>query len=393
MKTMRYLSWLAIAAMMFAGCSTRITPYFPHGGGTTPGGTTPGGEPGGGTQPSKPVNFRTDWDIRYEGRADVESERVEVFQINYTGNNYFFLRTLSDEDFASIYNSEVKDLIEGEVKDLNTIAENKGKKVTELDGLFTKTVKTLYLDIMIHGNYNLFLIEIDKDGKATYNYTKTKMEVVEEDQTYEYKTWLGVWTVTDGYVGYDIEVSALENNYFYRVDGWETGPAAGNVQMNADDDWIQTKLLADGTMSIPIQFIAAYDNYEDLGSVDYMFVGTYVESTGEKVDDFEGWEVAYADKDGQDNYVLHGGSTEYTVNDQTWTTPYSTMRYSLYCYKDELWQHFHNAVPQFTTKNNHALSMARTKASSGVDRTPVHTKNYLRKTQPKLHVSRKMNNR
>ena len=69
------------------------------------------------------------------------------------------------------------------------------------------------------------------------------------------------------------------------------------------------------------------------------------------------------------------------------------MRYSLYSYKDECWQHFHSAVPQFTTKNNHALSMVRTKASSGVDRTPVHTKNYLRKTQPRLHVSRKMNNR
>ena len=392
MKTMRYLSWLAIAAMMLAGCSTRITPYYPHGGGTTPGGGTPGGGSGG-SQPTTQVNFRTDWNVTYEGRTDLEeaNERVEEFLINYTGNNYFFLRTLSDEDFASIYNSEVKDLIEGEVKDLNTIAKNKDIEFTKLDGLYTKKVKTLYLDIIVHGEYNLFLIEVDKDGKPTYNYTKTKMEVVEEAQTYEYKTWLGVWTVSDGYVGYDIEISALENNYLYRVDGWETGPAAGDVQMNQDDDWLQTKLLADGTMSIPIQFIASYDNYEDLGDVDYMFVGTYVESTGEKVDDYEGWEVAYADKDASDNYTLHGGSTEYTVNGQTWTTPYSTMRYSLYSYKDECWQHFHSAVPQFTDKNNRRLSMVRTKASSGMDRTPVHTRNYLRKMQPRMHVTRKPN--
>ena len=92
---MRYLSWLAIAAMMLAGCSTRITPYYPHGGGTTPGGGTPGGGSGG-SQPTTQVNFRTDWNVTYEGRTDLEeaNERVEEFLINYTGNNYFFLRTL-----------------------------------------------------------------------------------------------------------------------------------------------------------------------------------------------------------------------------------------------------------------------------------------------------------
>lgn len=389
MKKMRYLSWLAIAAMMFAGCSTRITPYYPHGGGSNPG----GGTPGGGTQPSTQVNFRTDWSVSYKGRVTLEegSDRAEEFAVNYTGNNYFFLRTLSDADFASIYDSEVKDLIEGEVKDLNTIAGNKNIAFDQLDGLFDKTVKTLYLDIFIHGEYNLFLIEVDKNGKATYNYTKIKMTVAEEEQTYEYKKWLGVWSVTDGYVGYDIEISALENNYFYRVDGWETGPAAGDVQMNQDDDWLRTNLLPDQTMSFPIQFIAAYDDYEDLGSVDYMFVGTYVESTGVKVDDYEGWELAYAEEDAPGEVALHGGSTEYNVDGQTYTTPYSSMRYSLYSYKDNLWNHFHSAVPQFTDKNNHRMSMTRTKAPSGVDRTPVHTKNYLRKTQPRKHVTYKTN--
>lgn len=389
---MRFWWWLAVAAMVLAGCSTRITPYFPHGGGSTGGGGNTGGNTGGGAQTPQ-VNFRTDWDLRYEGRADLESERVEEFLINYTGNDYYFLRTLSDADFASLYDSEVKDLIEGEVKDLNTIAANKNIAFTSLDGLYTKKIKTLYLDIMIHGEYNLFLIEVDKDGKPTYNYTKTRMEVVQEDQTVEYQRWLGVWTVSGGNLGYDIEVSALENNYLYRVDGWETGDAAGNTQMNQDDDWIQTKLLTDHTMTFPIQFIASYDNYEDMGSVDFMFVGTYMESTGETVDDFEGWEVAYAEVDGEGNYVLKGGCSEFTVDGNTYTPHYNTMRYSLYSYKDEVWHHFHDAVPQFREKNGYQFSMVRTKASSGVDRTPVHTKNYLRKTQPRQHVSRKTNHR
>lgn len=391
MKTMRFWLWLAVASLFFAGCSTRITPYFPHGGGTTPGGTTPGGNGGGSETPK--VNLRTDWSVDYKGRKDFENERVEEVQIQYTGNHYFFLRTLSDEDFAAYYNSQVKDLIDGEVKGLNTIASNKNIPFSMLDDLCTKKDESIPLDILIHGDYNLFLIEVNKDGKPTYNYTRSKIEVVEEEQTFEYSKWLGLWTVSSGHVGYDIEVSALENNYLYRIDGWETGDAAGSDQMNQDDDWITAQLRPDQTMSIVIQFIASYDNYEDLGSVDYMFVGTYMESTGEKVDDSEGRELAYAEEGEAGNFVLNGGCGEYTIDGVAYHPHYSTMRYSLYSYKDETWYHFQHPVPQFSERNNYQLSMVRTKASSGVDRTPVHTKNYLRKTQPRKHVSRGTNNR
>ena len=215
------------------------------------------------------------------------------------------------------------------------------------------------------------------------------MEVKEEAASPDYLGWLGTWNVSDGYVGYDIQVTAIENNYLYRVDGWETGPAAGSTQMDQDDDWIEARLVNDGTLSFFIQFIASYENYESLGNVDYMFVGTYVESTGEKVDDWEGWEVAWAENDGNGKTVLCAANTEYEVDGKVYKPHFNGMRYSLYSYKDESWHHFHDAVPTFLEQKNWQMSMTRTKASVEEDRTPVHTRNYLRKTQPRKHEGKR----
>ena len=387
---MRYLSWLAIAAMiLFTGCTVRYDRYRPVNGGGNQGGG------GGNTQPTVEVVERSDWGLSYKGRVDYTEDdgsvsRVEEFFFNYTGDNLFILRTLSDDDFAQFYHSDVKALIDGEVKDLNTLAGNEGKKVYELDNVFNKRIKTLYADVMIHGWYNAFLIEVDRNGKATYNYCRADMEVVEEEATQAYKDWLGVWTVSNGSVGYSLNISSIENNYLYRVDGWETGDAAGDVQMNQDDDWIQTRLCKDGTLSFFIQFIASYEDYEDLGNVDYMFVGTYVESTGEKVDDWEGWEVAWGEKYSDGSVMLNASNTEFEVDGEVYKPHFNSMRYSLYSYKDESWHHFHSAVPKFREESNWQMPMVKTKASVDGDRTPVHTKNYLRKTQPKKHESKKL---
>lgn len=378
---MRNLSWLAIAAtIILSGCSgTRIDPYRPHGGGNG-GGNGGSGGGNGNQQPQVQITERNDWSVQYRGRTTYDGTTQEEFQFNYTGDAYFILRTVTEADFAEHYKGDLKTFIDEEVAATLQTAKNQNVSFTELNEVFNKTIKTFYSGILIHNVYTAYLIEIGSNGKATYNYCKAEANVEEEVATAEYSAWLGVWTVSDGYVGYDIEVSHVENNYLYRVDGWETGHAAGTTQMNQDDDWIETRLMDDGTLSFFIQFIAQYENYENLGTVDYMFVGTYVESSGEKVDDWEGWEVGWAEDNGA-SVVLNAGNTEFEVNGKVYKPAFNSMRYSLYCHKDELWYHFHDAVPEFP------MTMVKTKASTGIDRTPVHTRNYVRRTQPKAAVN------
>lgn len=378
---MRYLSWLAIAAtILMTGCTgTRTDYYRPQGGnngGGNNGGGNNGGGNGGGTQPTTQITERTDWSVQYRGRT---ADGMEEFQFNYTGENYFILRTVTEADFVKFYNGDLKTFIDEEVEATLQAAKNSDVSFTELNEVFNKTIKTFYCGILIHDDYTAYLIEIGKNGKPTYKYCKGSAVVEEETATAAYNAWLGVWTVGDRYVRYDIEVSPIENNYLYRVDGWEAGRAAGNIQMNEDDDWIETRLMDDGSLSFFIQFIASYDNYENLGNVDYMFVGTYVESTGEKVDDYEGWEVGWAEDTGAE-VILSAGNTEYVVNGKVYKPAYNAMRYSLYSYKNEEWNHFHDIIPEFP------MTMEKSKASVEGDRTPVHTRNYVRRTQPKAAV-------
>lgn len=392
---MRYLSWLAIAAMIIAGCGqTRIDPYRPHGGGgNNNGGNNGGGNNGGGNQqPQVTLTERTDWSVLYRGRNEVaELGKVEEFQFNYTGNNYFILRTVTEADFTNFYDGSVKTFIEEEVAATLQSAKNQDVSFKDLNEVFNKTVKTFYSGIMLHDTYTAYIIEMDADGKATYNYAKTQMTVQEEAATAAYNAWLGVWTVTNGLLGYEIEVSAIENNYFYRVDGWEAGQAAGTVQMNQDDDWIETRLIEDdGSMSFFIQFIAQYENYMDgnknVGTVDYMFVGTYLSSDGEHVDDWEGWELAWAENNGS-TATIYGGKSELELDGGiVWKPPYRSMRYAIYGFNAEKWSFFHDSVPLLDDEE-HPLVMYRAKASSGKDRTPVHTRNYVRRTQPKAAVN------
>ena len=386
---MRYLSWLAIAAMIIAGCGqTRIDPYRPSNGGNNNGNNNNNNN---NNPPQVTVTERTDWSVIYRGRNNVEDLGVvEEFQFNYTGNNYFILRTVTEADFINFYDGNVKTLIDEEVAATLQSAKNQDVSFKDLNEVFNKTIKTFYSGIMLHDTYTAYLIEMDANGKATYNYAKAQMIVQQEEASEAYSAWLGVWTVSNGLLGYELEVSAIENNYFYRVDGWEAGQAAGTIQMNQDDDWIETRLMDDGTMSFFIQFIAKYENYKDennvnLGTVDYMFVGTYLSSDGEHVDDYEGWEVAWAENKSGDA-VIYGGKSELELDGGIiWTPPFRSMRYALYGYNADMWSFFHDSVPLLDDEA-HPMVMYRTKAASGKDRTLVHTRNYVRRTQPRAAV-------
>ena len=311
---------------------------------------------------------------------------MEDFRFKYTGGNYFIIRTLTADDFESLYKSDVKALIEGEAKDVLTTADNQNVKFNELSDVFPAKTDWVLFDMLIHGNYTVYLVELDKDGKATYDYAKAEIEVEEETPTEDYLKWVGNWIVTNGRTGYDISVVPCEANYLYYIDGWETGEAVA-TQMTYDRDWVYARYdHKNGRLYFYAQYLMTYDD-EDLGTtVDEMFVGTYLTDTAEKVDEegaFAGYDLASAIMDENSGGKLAQLIPESFSFDNGFQTSYNTMRYSRYCYDEYNWAHYNTSgVP--VLKN---VRMERTMLTKAVAEHP-RTKAVVRRSQPKAHKAK-----
>ncbi len=389
---MYFLSVAAIAALAVAAC----TKYIPSG---RQGGETPENQsrPGGGEQQQETgiTPKECSWGLSYVGRADYQEadgsvSRVEEFRFNYTGQAYFIVRSITDEDFSSWYESDLKSFLEGEAKDIATMAENNNMNFYEFTGwVFDSSVKTVYFDMLIHGEYTTYMIEMSKDGKATGNYAKLRHQVEEETPVADYLKWIGNWRVGNGKAGYDIVVSACEANYLYYIDGWETGEAV-QEQMNMERDWIYARYRnTDGNLYFYGQYLMSYDD-EDLGTyVDQMFVGTYLTSSSDSngiVDD-EGadynYDIAHTVADGKGNIAIEPESFTF---DNGFVAVYHTMRYSRYCYDENNWAHYNNSgVPSFPLT---MVSLPGTKSSVQVPARRITSKAAIKRVQLKPHTPR-----
>ena len=396
MKNFLKWSWVAIATLAMVGCTARPDFYPPSGGGNGRGRGDDGGTP------VKQPTERTDWRIAYDGRADYTEEdgsvsRVEKFTFNYTGSGYFIVRVITPEDMRDFYDNDLGTMLEAQVNDVVTQAENEGRNLYEnTSDVFDSSVRTVYFDLIIHGNYTAYLIEIGRDGKPTYNYAKTSMSVQEENPSEGFLKWTGTWKVTDGSVTYDIVISSCEANYLYYVDGWETGDAV-QEQMTMERDWIYARYRKDdGNLSFYGQYLMSYEDesLQDTSGnnvwVDQMFVGTYLTSNSDSNGEVDA-EGAYAGYDIAHTVTRSDGKVviepERFTFDNGFEAVYHTMRYSRFCYDEENWAHYNDTgVPVFT---GHVVTMdlvPGTKASSIVH---SRTKEMLKRTQPRLHKARR----
>ena len=287
-----------------------------------------------------------EWSVTYLGRADFEEEdgsvsRVEEFRFKYTGSNWFIVRSLKDGVLEESYDGSLKDFFTAEAKAVVDAAKG-GKWYENNNGAFDKNQsKPVAFDLLFHGDYVTYMIEMNAKGNITGNYAKAAHQVEEEVAVANYTRWIGKWHVADGYSAYDITISPVENNYFYIVDGWETGPVVAE-QMNKDEDWIYTRYNKDdGKMYFYGQFVFAYED-DKLGDVDEMFVGTYLTPQGEIVDgdgaDYQ-WDIAYTKQDG-DTFSIQ---PEVLVFDNGATETIKYMRYTRWVYKTDSWSHYNAA--------------------------------------------------
>lgn len=326
------LATALVAALAFTGC--KKDRFGPSG----------GRDNGGNDNKSEEVKIveNPDWTVTYLGRNDFTEtdgtvSRVEEFRFKYTGNNWFIVRSLQDGVLNDSYNNSLKDFFTAEAKAVVDAAE--GDKWYQNNNAFDKNQTGIVaFDLLFHGNYVTYIIEMNAKGNITGQYAKVNHEVEEEVPVANYSRWIGKWHVADGYSAYDITVSKAENNYFYFVDGWETGPSV-TEQMNMDEDWIYTRYnKEDGNMYFYGQFVSAYED-ETLGDVDEMFVGTYMGPDGEYVDgegaDYQ-WNIAHTEQDGESFSI----KPERLVFDNGFEADIKTMRYTRYVYKDKSWSHY-----------------------------------------------------
>ena len=381
----------ARAALALTGCMERICLERPSGG------EHGHGDEGHG-QPAGQATERKDWKIDYIGRADYTDEsgsvsRVEEFSFKYTGNGYFIVRAFAPEDLSEYYDNNLESMIEEEVNYVVSQAENEGQKFYEYSSVFNSSVRTVYFDLIIHGDYSAYLIEIGKDGKPTFNYAATDIHVKEETPSEGFLKWIGNWRVSDGRVSYDIAVSSCEANYLYYVDGWETGDAV-QEQMTMERDWIFARYRSDDSnLYFYGQYLMSYedeslqDTNGDNVWVDQMFVGTYFNAAKDEIVDDEG---AYAGYDIAHTAVREGGKVviepERFVFESGFEAVYNTMRYSRFCYDESNWAHYNDSgLPSFTGKGMTMEMLPGTRAL----REHTRTRELVKRTQPKVHAERR----
>lgn len=397
MRIKLFLAAALVAAISITGC--KKDHFGPSGGRYNPGGNKP---------EEVKIEENPDWTVTYLGRNDFTEtdgtvSRVEEFRFKYTGNNWFIVRSLQEGVLQDAYDGSLKDFFTAEAKAVVNAAGD-GKWYENNNNAFDKSqTGTVAFDLLFHGNYVTYIIEMNARGNITGKYAKVAHEVEEEVAVANYTRWIGTWDVTGpdtigGTSTYHITISPVENNYFYRVDGWETGKVP--VEMNDPVDWIYTRYnKKDGNMYFYGQFICAYidpsldENKEELGDVDEMFVGTFINGTqGETVDgegaDYQ-LDIAHTTQVG-DDFSIEPEILQF-CNDKTGEIteiPVKYLRYTRYVYKNDTWAHYNDKkfIPQLP------LTMTRIEVIQGpvkphaVAAHPSTSKKHMQRGALKVHT-------
>lgn len=212
------------------------------------------------------------WKIEYGGRQTRPDGKVEVFTTRVPNNVIYLISVLSLDDYAS-YNNDKKQFMENELKWVMGMDSEQQKKY-----IYTGP-ETIYLDPLRSGDWLAFIIAIDSDNNLTGEYSYLSFSIEQEEPTPEYKKWIGTWKVTgklDGSsseeVSYILSVDSEENNYMYRVYGWETLENKNESWKQKDEEDLVT-FFDSGDMIFTSQYIRTYEDKEYNDTVEEVFLG------------------------------------------------------------------------------------------------------------------------
>ena len=334
----------AIAALALTGC-IKHEPYghrpYPDDGGDNNG---HGG--GGNTEEKLVVRERTDWSIKYIGREDYVTddgvEQVERFRFGYNGNGYYIIRIVRPEDFRDAYKSDAAAFFTYEAESLLTDAKNDGVNFWQYtDEVFTAKTPDVLFNRLRSGTWTAFLIELDAKGKVTGDYAESTFTIKEEVATASFSKWLGAWRVSNGLMGFDLDISSIDNNFIYRIDGWERGPA---VSFQMDQEYIEGEFWApNGLLYIVSQFLGTYDD-DNLGTVDELFMGNIFDSNGLTLITDEGIDLAVMVPTEGESADLQPMDVTLKTDSGDYTTKFHSMQYYMWAHKTGEWHPYNSNV-------------------------------------------------
>ena len=377
----RTIALAAIASLAFTGCIK----HEPYGHQTEPG-HGHGGH-GGNTEEKLVLNERSDWSIRYVARENwvdeitAEVEKVEHFKIDYKGNGYYIVRLITKKNYEDpkVYNKDAAAFFKYESDCLLADAKNDGVNFWQYtDEVFESKTTDLYLNRLRTDTWIAFLIELDSNGKATGNYAETSFTLKQEKATESFSKWLGSWRASNGLMGYDLLISSIDNNFLYRIDGWECGEAAG-FQMN--EEYLEGEFYEkNGFLYIRSQFLGSYED-NNLGTVDELFMGNIFDSKGLTIITDEGLDLAVMVP--QEGNTAELQPLEVTIKTESgdYTTTFHSMQYYMWAHKDSQWYPYNENVAKLPLTMTKVAGTKAAEAPLAKERTA--TKASIHHSQPK----------
>ena len=370
----------AIATLAITGC-IKHDPYgrWPdegQGGGHGHGGGS------GGTETVDPgTKARDDWSFTYLGLEDYRNpdtggmEEVERFRFVYKGTGRFLFRVIRKEDFTNNYNDRMVDFFLDEVNNLGENGETFGSET--YDVLF---------DRMRCGSWIGFMFEAKRDAKGnveSFDYREQTFTIREQEASAAYEAWLGDWRVMSGTVGYDIRIEHLENNFLYKITGWECGDA---VTYQMDQEYLEGEFWKfDDCLYIRSQFLGTYKDTDfGYGDVDEVFLGNIFDSGGRLVVEDEGIDVAQMVMLDKDAAELRGASVRLATNDGYYDTTFYSMQYFMWDHKGQEYHPYNQNAGGF----KFPFTMTRLPGTRSGSVAPVQdraaTKESIHRYQPKV---------
>ena len=340
----RTIALAAIASLAFTGCIK----HEPYGHNTDPG-HGHGGH-GGNTEEKLVLKERSDWSIKYVAREKRlnesigEVETVEHFSFDYKGNGYYIVRMITKQNYEdpNVYNKDAAAFFKYESDCLLADAKKDGVNFWQYtDEVFDSHITDIYFNRLRSGTWIAFMIELDSNGKATGNFAETTFTLKEEKATDSFSKWLGTWRASNGLMGYDITISSIDNNFLYRIDGWECGPAV-TCQMN--QEYLEAEFYEkNGFLYIRSQFLGSYDD-ENLGTVDELFMGNIFDSKGLTIITDEGIDIAVMVPQGEDTAELQGAEVIIDAGGREYKTFFHSIQYYMWAHKDSNWYPYNENV-------------------------------------------------